>query len=150
MKTRPHPVHLAGAAWWVAFVVLVATLMIRHNDLTAVGERNVVLGAVASAIAGIVGPLWRWWRTAVELDGSRLRWAGGTLRASALDIELARAREVTVAERQPGRLLGYGRCRIVDEHGVAYALPPLGLEVVRAIAAKWSERPGGRRVRRDG
>jgi len=149
VKTRPHPVHLAGAAWWVAFVVLVATLMIRHNDLTAAGERNVVLGALASAIAGVVGPLWRWWRTTVELDGGRLRWAGGTLRTSVLDIDLTRAREVTVAESRAGLLLGYGRCRILDEHGAVYALPPLGLEVVRAIAGKWSERPGSRRLRRD-
>ncbi len=150
MKARPHPVHFAGAAWWVAFVVLAATLLIRHNDLSVAAEWDVVGGGLLAAIAGLVGPAWRWWRTSIVLEGSRLRWESGVWRPTVVEIDLARAREVAPNESWPGRLLGYATTQVVDEGGVAYVLPPLGMETVRALEACKYERPGGRRGRRDG
>lgn len=150
MKTRPHPVHFAGAAWWVAFVALVGTLMIRHNELSASGEWNVLIGCIAAAVAGLIGPWWRWSRTSVALDGSLVRWESGSFGRTLVELDLARAREVTVDEDTASRLLGYGRCRIVDETGTTYVLPPLGMESAEIIASRWSERLGTRRARRDG
>ena len=78
IRTHPHPIHFAGAASWIAFVVLVATLLIRHNELAPSTNWAIVGWAVLAALSGLVGPATRWARTWVEIDSP-----GGALHVGA-------------------------------------------------------------------
>lgn len=152
IRTHPHVVHFAGAACWTAFVALVVTLLIRHNDLPAATDWKIVGGGALAALAGAIGPALRWLRTEIELDPGRARYRGGLVRRTIVDVAFERARGVAIEQSFLGRRLGYGRLRVVDEAGTVHVFPPIGrLETVRALVARRERRgPGRAGRRRDG
>lgn len=147
VHARPHPVYFAGAAGWVAFVALAATLVIRHNDLTAAGDWSVVGWGCVAAIAGVVGPVVRWLRTSIELDADGARCTTGIVWRSTLDVALDHARELSVEQSYVGRHLGYGHLRIVDGAGTEHVLPPVGnVGAWQAAVSRHERRAAGRRA----
>jgi hypothetical protein len=152
VRTHPHPVHFAGAGGWTLFVALVVTLMIRHNELSASTEWTFVGWGVVAALAGFVGPVARWLRTWIEIDGPAARCTSGVLRQSTVDVDLVRSRAVEVDRSAAGRWLGYGRLRVVDEAGATHLFPPVGDDALRAAAARRERRASRSRRgdRRDG
>jgi hypothetical protein len=123
---RPHPVYFAGTLGWIAFVAFVATLIIRHNELSAAANWAVVGWASLAAASGIVGPALRWARTTIEVDAVGARCATGILWRSTVDVAHESAREIAIEQSWLGRTLDYGRLRIVDATGTTYVLPPVG------------------------
>jgi hypothetical protein len=150
LRVHPHVVYFAGAASWAAFVALVVTLLIRHNDLPAATDWRIVGGGALVALAGAIGPGLRWARTWIEIDSTRAHYSGGLLRRTTIDVGLERARGLALEQSFLGRCLGYARLRVVDEAGNAHVFPPMGhVDVVRAALARHerraSNRPGQRR-----
>jgi hypothetical protein len=144
--TRPHFVHFAGATSWAAFVALVVTLLIRHNDLPATTDWKIVGGGVLAALAGAVGPVARWARTWVDIEPTRARCTSGLLRRATVDVALDRARGVALEQSLLGRWLGYGRLRVVDEAGAAHLFPPVGdVDTLRVAVERRDRRSSGRR-----
>jgi hypothetical protein len=151
VRAHPHPVHFAGACSWAAFVALVATLLIRHNDLATATNWRIVGWSVLVALAGFVTPALRWRRTWLALDGTTLRCTGGLLRRWSVALDLERAHAVGVEHGLLGGLLGYGRLRVVDEHNTPHLFPPVSDGLAREVAAGWNRRSRPRRgERRDG
>jgi PH (Pleckstrin Homology) domain-containing protein len=145
VRTRPHVVYFSGALGFAAFVALVVTLLIAHNDLPAATDWRIVGWGVLATAAGFVGPLLRWTRTWIELDQQGLRCRSGLLRRRSLALDFDRMRALTVEQSFLGRWLGYGHVRVVDDAGGDYVLPPVAaLEPFRSAAARV-----GRRARRD-
>ena len=142
MRARPHPVFFSGAIGFAAFVTLVATLLIRHNELSLMTDWRIVGWSVLVAISGFVGPGWRWSRTWVELDERGIRYRSVTLLRSHLaELAFDHIRAVTVEQSIAGRCLGYGHVRLVDDTGAEYLLPPLpSLDAFRAAAARIGRR----------
>jgi hypothetical protein len=149
LRAHPHVVYFAGAASWAAFVAFVATLLIRHNDLPASTDWKIVGGGVLVALAGTIGPGLRWARTWIEIDSTHARYSGGLFWRTTVDVGLERARGVAIEQSFLGRLLGYGRLRVVDEAGGAHVFPPVGdLDTVRAAITRRESRARGRQGRR--
>ena len=150
-RRHPHPIYFSGALGWASFVALVATLLIRHNDLARSTDWAIVGCAVVAALCGFVGPATRWARTWVETEAATLRCTSGILWPSTVEVDLDRARALGVDRGLMGRWLGYGRLRIVDEAGTTHVFPPLG-EAALGVAVTRRERQsrGRRGDRRDG
>jgi uncharacterized membrane protein YdbT with pleckstrin-like domain len=152
LRLHPHAAFFSGAASYTAFVALVVTLLIRHNDLPATTEWQFVAYGVAAALAGWIGPLLRWRASWVELDDRRLRWSVGVVRRRRLDGDLDRLQALVVEQGSFGQWLGYGTLRVVDEAGVEHAFPPVGhvsefrAAATRALGARRA-RAGSRRAR---
>jgi hypothetical protein len=146
VRARPHPVYFAGAAGWVAFVVVASALVIRHNDLSAAGDWAVVGWGCVAALAGVVGPVVRWLRTWIELDADGARCTTGIVWRSSVDVTLDEARELSIEQSYVGRQLGYGYLRIVDGAGNEHVLPPVGDVAAwqAAIARRERRGTGGR------
>lgn len=145
VRTHPHPVHFAGAAGWALFVAIVATLLIRHNDLAQSTDWSIAAGAALLAACGFVGPMLRWLRTWVELDASLARCTSGVVWPATVDVDLARAQALAIEQSFAGRWLGYGRLRVVDASGTTHLFPPVGEAALRATMAREQRRT---RVRR--
>jgi hypothetical protein len=145
VRTHPHPIHFAGAAGWTASVALIATLLIRHNDLAASTDWAIAGGGLVLALTGFVRPTARWMRTWVELDDAVARCTAGLLRQSSVAVDLGRARALGIDRGFLGRWLGYGRLRVVDEHGTTHLFPPLGEAALRTAVAQRERRTRGRR-----
>ena len=151
VRTHPHPVHFAGATGWALFVALVVALMIRHNDLPASTEWTFVGWGLVAVLAGFVGPIARWLRTWIEIEGPAARCTSGLLRQSTVEVDLVRSRVIEVDRGVAGRWLGYGRLRVVDDAGATHLFPPVGEDALRAAAARRERRARSRRAdRRDG
>jgi membrane protein YdbS with pleckstrin-like domain len=121
-------------------------LLIRHNDLSAAANWAIVGWASIAALAGFVGPVLRWSRTAVEVDAAGARCTTGIFWRSTVDVPHEAAREMAVEQGYLGRQLGYGRLRIVDASGSTYVLPPVGnVAAWRAVLSRRERRPTGRR-----
>jgi hypothetical protein len=151
VRTHPHPVHFSGALGWTLFVAVVVTLMIRHNELPASTEWAFVGWGVVAALGGFVGPVARWLRTWIEIDGPAARCTSGVIRQSTVDVDLVRSRALEVERGFAGRWLGYGRLRVVDDVGATHLFPPVGEDALRAAAARRERRARTRRGdRRDG
>jgi hypothetical protein len=145
VRTHPHPIHFAGAAGWATFVAIVATLLIRHNDLARSTDWSIVAGAVLLAASGLVGPALRWLRTWVELDASVARCTSGVVRPSTVDVDLEHAQALAIDQSMAGRWLGYGRLRVVDATGTTHVFPPIGEAALRAAMARGERRARTRR-----
>jgi len=126
LSTRPHPVYFSGAASWTLFVAVVATLLIRHNDLSRAAEWSVVGWSVLAGASGVVGPVVRWLRTSIDVDATRARCTAGLLRRVTTEVVLDDARDVAVEQGQMGRWLDYGYLSIVDARGQTHVFPPIG------------------------
>ena len=151
LRVHPHPVFFASTLSFVAFVAFVAALILAHNELAVATQWQVVGWAVLVAAASCVGPVLRWSRTWVELEGRQLRCASGLVRRQVVDLDLDRAERLTVRETAPGRWLGYVRLYVVDEGGAGHEFPPVApLDAFRGAAARTARRPGRRDARRDG
>jgi uncharacterized membrane protein YdbT with pleckstrin-like domain len=150
IRTHPHAVHFAGAASWVVFVAIVATLIIRHNELSTSTNWMIVGWAVVAAAAGLVGPGTRWARTWVEIDDPVARCTSGLLWTSTVDVDLERARALEIDRGLMGQWLGYGRLRIVDETGATHVFPPVSETALRTAVARRERRSRGRRGDRRG
>jgi membrane protein YdbS with pleckstrin-like domain len=152
VRLHPHAAFFNGAASYTAFVALVVTLLIRHNDLPSWTEWRFVAYGVVAALAGWIGPAFRWRASWVELDDRRLRWSVGLLRRRRLDSELDRLQALVVEQGSLGQWLGYGTLRAVDEAGVEHAFPAVGhvsefrAAATRALSARRA-RAGSRRAR---
>ena len=123
---RPHLVYFSGAGGWIAFVSLVAVLILRHNDLPRSTDWAIIGWSILGAAVGVVGPLVRWFRTSIDLDGASLRCTTGVMRRRTLALDLEQVREVTVEQDGLGRWLDYGYLRVVDASGNSYVFPPVG------------------------
>jgi len=146
VRARPHPIYFAGTACWVAFVALATTLVIRHNDLQPSANWAAVGWGVLAALSGVVGPLLRWLRTTVELDGRAARCTTGILHRSTVEVPLDGARETSIDQSYVGRTLGYGHVRIVDGTGTAHVMPPVGnVSAWRAALSRRDRRAASRR-----
>lgn len=145
MRTHPHVVYFAGAFGFAAFVALVVTLLIRHNDLPASTDWRFVGWGALVAASGFVRPVLRWMRTSIEVDERGLRCRSGLLRPEELALDFDQVRAISVEQSFAGRLLGYCHVRVVDDAGEDYVLPPVAaVEPFRAAAARV-----GRRTKRD-
>lgn len=149
LGTRPHPIYFAGAAGWVAFVALVVLLLVRHNELAPSTNWAIGGAGVLVAIMGVIGPVTRWRRMWIEIDGGDARCTSGVLRASTVGVNLDRARTVTIETGVAGRWLDYGRLRVVDEVGTTHVFPPMGAAALQAALSARSRRSRARRDRRD-
>lgn len=137
VRVRPHAVYFSGAAGLALFVGLVATLLIRHNDLPRATDWRIVGWAILVAVSGFVGPVLRWTRTWVELDDHGIRCRSGLVRRRTLALEFDHIRAMTVEQSWLGRWLRYGHVRVVDDAGGDFVLPPLApLEPFRVAAAR--------------
>ena len=150
VRTHPHPIYFAGAAGWAAFVALVATLLIRHNELATSANWAIVGWAVLAALTGCIGPGTRWARTWVEIDSAIARCTSGRVWRSTVDVDLERARALEIDRGMLGRWLGYGRLRVVDEMGTTHLFPPLGEIALRNAVERRERRSRGRRGDRHG
>ena len=145
VRTHPHPIHFSGAVGWASSVAVIATLLIRHNELATSTNWTIAAWGFVIALAGFVRPAARWARTWIELDDSVARCTAGLFRQSAVAVDLGRARAVAIDRGLLGRWLGYGRLRVVDEHGTTHLFPPLGDAVLRKTVARRERRARGRR-----
>src|ERR1044072_962322 len=98
VRTRPHPVHFAGAAGCAGFVAFVVALFIRHNDVARSADWMIVGIAAVVAACRLIGPMLRWLRTWVELDASVARCTSGVVWPATVDVDLDRARALGVEQ----------------------------------------------------
>jgi hypothetical protein len=151
VRTHPHPIHFSGAFGWVSTIALIATLLIRHNELATATNWKIAGWGLLVALAGLVRPTARWLRTWIEVDDAVATCSAGLLRQSSVSVDLGRARTVGIDRGLLGRLLGYGRLRVVDEEGTMHLFPPVGDAVLQTAVARSERRSRGRRGdRRDG
>ena len=146
-RLRQHPIVFANTAGFIAFVGLVVTLLIRHNDFSAATDWEIVAWGAVVALAGTIGPSLRWLRTWVVIDDERVVWRTGLLRGQHVAMDLDGVRGLGLEQSWLGRRLGYGELRIVDQAGSVHSFGPVGsVERLRTAAG----RGGRRRGRRDG
>src|SRR5579885_1972353 len=109
-RTRLHPVLFNGAARFSAFVVLVVTLVIRHNDLSRQATVHLVLGGIAVILASFVTPFARWRTSEFAVTDRRVLIKVGLLSVHTVELLLQKVEAIGVDQTFIGRLLTTGRC----------------------------------------
>jgi hypothetical protein len=89
-RTRLHPVVLFGGVSTAAFIVLVATLLIRHNQLPPATEAQIALVGAALVVVTLLRPVLRWRRTAFLVTDHRVLIQAGAFRPATLDVPIDR------------------------------------------------------------
>jgi hypothetical protein len=142
---RLHPVVLAGGLGVAAFVALVATLLIRHNELSVGTNLRIVLWAAVVAGLFLVRPVLRWRRSAVIVTDRRLLVRFGALRLETLAQPLVPEGVAAGVTSVLGRLLDYGTLAIATGGGEARTLWPVAqptavVDAVQAAAKRLKRR----------
>ncbi len=122
-RTRLHPVLFSGAAWFSAFVVLVVTLVIRHNDLSRQATVHLVLGGIAVILASLVTPFARWRTSEFAVTDRRVLIKVGLLSVHTVELLLQKVEAIGVDQTFVGRLLDYGTLRITGTGGTVETFP---------------------------
>jgi uncharacterized membrane protein YdbT with pleckstrin-like domain len=122
-RTRLHPVLFSGAAWFVAFVVLVVTLVIRHNDLSREATVHVVLGGAAAIVAALIPPFARWRTSEFAVTDRRVLVKVGLVSVHTVELLLQKVEAIGVDQTFVGRLLDYGTLRITGTGGTVETFP---------------------------
>jgi hypothetical protein len=140
-----HPVVLAGGLGAAAFVALVATLLIRHNDLSVGTNLRIVLWAAVIAGLFLVRPVLRWRRSAVVVTDRRLMVRFGALRLETLAQPLVAEGVAAGGTSVLGRMLDYGTLAIATGGGEARTIWPVArptavVEAVQAAARRLKRR----------
>ncbi|HLK10377.1 MAG TPA: PH domain-containing protein [Candidatus Binatia bacterium] len=146
-RTRLHPVLFGGAAWFTAFVVLVVTLVIRHNELSRDATVRLVLGAAAVVLASLVTPYTRWRTSEFAVTDRRVLVKVGLVSVHTVELLLQKVETIGVDQTFVGRLLGYGTLRITGTGGTVETFPlvsaPFALrDAVLAQAPRAAARTG--------
>jgi hypothetical protein len=146
LRSRLHPVALAGGVGAGAFVALVATLLIRHNALSAATNLRIEIWGGAIAVLLLIRPVLRWWRSAVVVTDRRLLVQTGALRLETLECPLAAENVAAGMTSALGRALDYGTLAVARSDGEGRMIWPLTkpLAIVESVqrAAKRSRRRG--------
>lgn len=107
-RTRLHPVVLAGAASFAAFILLATALVIRHNELSTSANVQVAIGGAVLAIVSLL-PAWlRWQASELAVTSQRLVVRVGLRTRHVLELPLTHVRTADVEQRGSGRMLGHG------------------------------------------
>ncbi len=122
-RTRLHPVVFSGAAMFVGFVALAATLIVRHNELMPETNRLVALSAAALALVSLLPPLVRWRTSEFAVTDRRVLVKVGLLSVHTLELLTAKVEAISVDQTLAGRLLGYGTLRITGTGGTVESFP---------------------------
>src|SRR5262249_4024648 len=138
--TGLHPMAFAGALSLALFVALVVALLIRHNDLPAATEAQIVVVGVLVALLGSVPALLRWWHTALLVTDRRRVVRSGTYRQHRLATPLAPG-IVEQESSATGRLLDHGTVTVMAAEGQVIGVAHVArarelVEVVRAQARR--------------
>jgi len=144
LRGRLHPVVLAGGLGVGAFVALVATLLIRHNELSTGTNLRIALWGVAIAAIFLIRPVLRWRRSAVVVTDRRLVVSFGAIRLDTLALPLAADGVAAGVTSMLGRLLDYGTLAIATGAGEARTIWP----VARPTAIVEAVHTAARRVKR--
>jgi len=141
LRGRLHPVVLAGGIGGAAFVALVATLLIRHNDLSAGTNFRIVFWAAVVAALFLVRPVLRWRRSGVVVTDRRLLMRFGAFRLETIAVPLSTDGVGASVTSLPGRLLDYGMLAIATSQGEGRTIWPMAhpsaiVEAVQAAAKR--------------
>lgn len=118
-RTRLHWVVFASAVGWGAFVLLVAGLIVAHNELAPETVRLVWLGAAAIVVAGFVSPGLRWRTSEFAVTTTRVVIRVGLVSAHTVELPNAKVGAIAVDQTIWGRLLGYGTLHVAGPGGTA-------------------------------
>jgi len=137
LRGRLHPVVLAGGIGAAAFVALVATLLIRHNDLSAGTNFRIVFWAAVIAALFLVRPVLRWRRSGIVVTDRRLLVRFGAFRLDTLEAPLAADGVAVSVTSLAGRLLDYGMLAIATSGGEGRTIWPVAQPsaIVAAVQA---------------
>jgi membrane protein YdbS with pleckstrin-like domain len=142
-RTRLHPIVLAGAASFAAFIMLAAGLVIRHNELSSSANVQVALGGAVLAIVSLL-PAWlRWQASELAVTTQRLVVRLGFRTRHTVELPVSQVRTVVVEQTASGRLLGHGIVAIRNADESAERVP----NVARATELRdaiLSQLPAGR------
>jgi hypothetical protein len=122
-RTRLHPVVLAGAASFAAFILLATALVIRHNELSPSTNLRVAMGGTALAIVSLL-PAWlRWQASELAVTTGRLVVRVGLRTRHVLELPLIHVRTADVEQRGSGRMLGHGIVTVRSVDGGVERVP---------------------------
>lgn len=141
LRTRLHWITWSGTIGFVAFVGLVVTLLLRHNDLAPDVARQIVLWGAGVALVALVARWVRWRRFWVELTQGHLRTTGNLLGRGGLDLPVRAVESAHADLPRMGRLLGYGTVFVVTAGGrIPIRHVPDAESVARALGRLGSRR----------
>jgi hypothetical protein len=136
-RTRLHPVVLFGGLSTAAFIVLVASLLIRHNQLPPSTEAQIALAGVVLTVMALVRPILRWQRTAFVVTDHRVLIQAGAFRPATLDVPLDRP---NVLSADGGR--AYGTLTVAASDGRGWRFSHVAAADKLAAAARAPGRRG--------
>src|SRR5438552_7920660 len=116
-RTRLHPIVFASNAFFAAFVLGVAALIVVRNDLPPPTVRLLWLAAAAIALGSLAPPYLRWRSSEFAVTDRRVLVKIGLLSVHTLELLLSKVEAIGVDQTIGGRLLGYGTLRIVGTGG---------------------------------
>src|SRR5581483_2207583 len=122
-RTRLHAVIFAGTAWFAAFVLGAAGLIVARNDLAPDTVRWLWLGAVVIVLVSFTPPFVRWRTSEFAVTTRRVLVKVGLLSVHTLELLLPKVEAIGVDQGLAGRILGYGTVQIVGTGGTVETFP---------------------------